>query len=379
MRKCRVCKSKALEKVFSLGDQPLVNYYPSEFNEEVDTYPLELFRCTNCELIQLGHIVDKNLLYSDKYPYIPSVSKTNLEHFQKIAQNLVEELSLNKDSLVVDVGSNDGSLLECFNKLGTRVLGIEPAFNLVQVARKKGIRTYHTFFTKNIAAQIVRMQGKAKLVTMTNVFAHIDDLHKCLEALDIVLDENGVFFAQFPDVRNLLRENQFDTIYHEHLSYFGYESLNYLFANSPFELYKMSSNKLHGGSMQIQVRRRINPFGEFIKNTAQIKADLQKIVKTENGTIAGFGAAAKGMILLNYCNLDYKVIKYIVDGTSYKQGKYTPITNIPIYPEEHLLKDPPDMILILAWNFKDEIINKLKGRGYTFIVPIPSVEIIKDA
>lgn len=381
MLKCRVCKSTGLEKVLSLGNQPLVNSYLTKKSDESPLYPLELMRCTVCSLIQLSYVVPKEKLFPDDYPYIPSVSKTNLEHFESIATQLVEELDLKTNSLVVDVGSNDGSLLKAFKSRGTKVFGIEPANDLAKKATLDGIPTQTGFFNRQMAEGVAFQHGKAKLVTMTNVFAHIDDLHECLEALDALLDEDGVFFAQFPDVRNLLKENQFDTIYHEHLSYFTYEPLYHLFANSPFELYKMESSKLHGGSMKIQVRRRNNPFGSFIFNTQTIASELRTTLasyKAEGKKIVAFGAAAKGMILLNYCKLDNSIIDYVADGTPYKQGKFTPATRIPIVPEEHLLEDPPDIVLILAWNFKDEIMKKLAGRGYTFVVPIPHVQIIDE-
>ena len=194
--------------------------------------------------------------------------------------------------------------------------------------------------------------------------------------MDILLDEDGVFFAQFPDARNLLRENQFDTIYHEHLSYFTYEPLHHLFSNSPFELWQITSDNIHGGSMQIWVRRRPKleeNFKDAVYTIAQDLKDVVNAAKMEGKKVVGFGAAAKGTVLLNYCNLH---LDYIVDGTSYKQGKFVPGVNTPIYPEEYLLEDPPDIVLILAWNFKEEIMEKLKGRGYTFVIPIPKVEVI---
>lgn len=369
--KCRICKSKDLKKIFSLGKQPVANNLLEEPGNP-KTYPLELLQCSHCSLIQLSYVVDKHELY-DEYLYIPSVSKTHLKHFIDLSSSLIKDLNLKKNSLVADVGSSDGSLLKCFEKQGMFVVGIEPATNI-----KKSVLTYPDYFTEETAGKIVSNYGKAKLITATNSFAHIDDLDEYLRALDILLDEDGVFFAQFPDVRNLLKENQFDTIYHEHLSYFTYEPLHHLFANSPFELYKIDSSEIHGGSMRIYARRRKPLLKEFMKNAKLIKHELRSLYNAHDDgkKIVGFGAAAKGMVLLNYCELDNKIIDYIVDGTPYKQGKFTPGTNIPIMPEEHLLKDPPDIVLILAWNFKDEIMQKLKGRGYTFVVPIPDVQII---
>lgn len=368
IRKCRVCKSFKLKKVFSLGKQPLAN----QFSGDQKTYPLDLFQCQHCTLFQLGYVVPKEKMY-DEYFYIPSVSKTGLKHFKQLAKKLTKELELKKSDLVVDIGGNDGSLLLEFWKLGMKILNIEPAKNI-----KTLVPTLREYFSPKVAEATVNSKGRVKLVTATNSFAHIDNLQEYLKALDILLADDGVFFAQFPDVRNLLRENQFDTIYHEHLSYFTYEPLHHLFANTPFELWQITSDNIHGGSMQIWVRRRPKLLEDFKKNVEEIRIELSRYLHDQGSKgkkIVGFGAAAKGTVLLNSLDL-YGDIDYIVDGTPYKQGKKVPGVGIPIYPEKHLLEDPPDIVLILAWNFKEEIMKKLKGRNYTFVIPIPKVEVI---
>lgn len=371
-KKCRICKKRTLKKVFSLGEQPLANNFLKERDEREKTYPLDLYECSHCGLLQLGHVVPKEKLY-DEYTYIPSASKEYLKHFRKLSQKLIGQLKLKKDSLVVDIGGSDGSFAECFKNRGMRVVNVEPAKNIVV---KKGIPFRRGYFDNQLARDIVVDKGKAKLVTATNSFAHIDDLYAYLEALDTLLDEDGVFFAQFPDARNLLRENQFDTIYHEHLSYFTYEPLHHLFANSKFELFNITSDNIHGGSMQIWVRRRPPLLKKFEKsltlNFLSTRLYLEE-AKAQGKKIAGFGAAAKGTVLLNYYNLEF--IDYVVDSTPYKQGKFVPGVRVPVYPEEHLLKDPPDIVIILAWNFKNEIMEKLKGRGYIFVIPIPKLQI----
>lgn len=365
MRRCRVCKGK-LKKVFSLGKQPLANNFLKKKNEKQKEYPLDLYECNHCTLLQLGYVVPKELIY-DEYTYIPSASKTYLKHFQDLADKLIKTLELKYDDLVVDIGGSDGSFLSCFKGL---VVNVEPAKN---IKVKEGIPVIRKYFNRRVARDITYLYGEAKLVVATNAFAHIDKLDEYIEALDVLLAEDGVFFAQFPDARNLLRENQFDTIYHEHLSYFNYESLHYLFANTPFELFNITSDNIHGGSMQIWVRRRPKLLEDFITNVTIIKEDLADfMLKNKGKKIVGFGAAAKGTVLLNYCHIH---LDYIVDGTSYKQGKFVPGVKTPIYPEEHLLEDPPDIVLILAWNFKEEIMEKLKGRGYVFVVPIPRVQV----
>ncbi len=383
--RCRICKSSRLKKVFALGEQPLANQFLKD-HIKVKEYPLDLYQCQHCTLLQLGYVVKKEEMY-DEYFYVPSISKTYLKHFEDLAKKLIEQLGLKKGSLIVDIGGNDGSLLAEFKKRGMKVINIEPAKN---IKVKKGIPVVRDYFTPQIAKNIVLVKGRAKLATATNVFAHMDNLVEFLKGLDILLDKDGVFFAQFPDARNLLAENQFDTIYHEHLSYFTYEPLYHLFANTPFELWQITSDNIHGGSMQIWVRRRPKLLANFIKDVTIIRKELHEylnIEKKKGRHIIGYGAAAKGTVLLNYCGLSNSIIDYIVDGTPYKQGKFVPGVNIPIISEEAFVKElqgkrPPMIVLILAWNFKKEIIAKVTemykqvGLKPIFVIPIPRVEIL---
>lgn len=377
IKKCRICKNKDLTLIFSLGKQPLANNLLDSPSEKEKKYPLELVRCSHCGFIQLSYVVPRQQMF-DKYLYIPSISKTYLAHFDQISTSLINNLNLKKGSLVVDIGGSDGSLLHFFEKKGMNVVNIEPAKNI-----KSSVFKINKYFDRQTAAHVVKKFGKAKLATATNVFAHIHNLHEFISSLDILLDVDGVFFAQFPDVRNLLKQNQFDTIYHEHLSYFTHEPLYHLFANTPFEIFNIESSEIHGGSMRIYAKRRLNLLKPFIQNAKKIKRELNTFLKSEKNKgkkIIAFGAAAKGMVLLYHCGLDNKIIDYIADGTKYKQGKYSPGTLIPIKPESELLTDAPDIILILAWNYKEEIINKIKkmyNKKITFVVPIPKVEIIQ--
>lgn len=376
---CRICKNKDLELIFSLGKQPLCNNLLISREEKTPVYPLELVRCSHCSLVQLNYVVDREKMF-DNYLYIPSISKTYLDHFEKISDSLIKELNIKKDDLVVDVGGSDGSFLEFFQKRGMKVVNLEPAKNI-----KSKVFKINSYFNKKAVKEIVKKMGHAKLVTATNVFAHINDLHEFIEGLNLLLRKDGVFFAQFPNVENLLAENQFDTIYHEHLSYFTYEPLYRLFMNTPLEIIKIEDSKIHGGSMRLYVRKRIDKLAIFSKNVRNIKKELNFYLKEQKRLgkrIAGFGAAAKGVVLLFHCGLNYKIIDYIVDGTPYKQGKFTPGTLIPILEENELIKNPPDVLLILAWNFKEEIIAKVEkllkdtGKKITFVIPVPKVEII---
>lgn len=373
VKKCRICKSFKLKKIFSLGNQPLPNNFLQKPNKNLKLYPLDLLQCTHCGLVQTSHVVPKEEMF-ENYTYIPSVSRTYLEHFDRLSSQLIDELGLKSGDLVVDIGGSDATFSTFFKKKGMKVLQIEPAKNIASKVDK-----ITGYFSQKTAKAAVKLKGRAKLVTATNVFAHINDLDEFLKALDLLLADDGIFFAQFPDVTNIFAQNQFDTIYHEHLSYFSTEALYHLFNTGNFQLLKIESSSIHGGSMRIFVKRRPNLVKEFRENVKQIKKDLNDYLRREKKLgrkIVGFGAAAKGTILLNFCNLDNTVVDYIVDGTPYKQGKFTPATNIPIYPEKHLLIHPPEIVLILAWNFKDEIMYKLEDRGYTFVIPVPSVQII---
>lgn len=379
IKKCRICSSKDLRIVFSLGKQPLANNLLASLKEKDTLFPLELVECGHCGLIQLNYIVPKEKMF-DNYFYIPSIAKTYLKHFDDLSKKMIAMLKLQKGDLVVDIGGSDGSLLQMFEKRQMRVVNVEPAKNI-----KSKVTKINNYFDQKTAHKIVRRFGKAKLVTATNVFAHIDDLHEFIRNLDVLLDVDGVFFAQFPDVRNLFRENQFDTIYHEHLSYLTFEPLYHLFAKTPFEIFSIESSTIHGGSMQMYVRRRENLLKKFSHQSEQIKTELRKYLKLqkEKGKrIIGFGAAAKGMTLLYYCELDYTIIDYIADGTPYKQGKFSPGTHIPVVPESEIITNVPDVILILAWNYQEEIIAKVRrmlpnNKKLTFVIPIPHVSIIK--
>lgn len=380
VRKCRICKSKELKKIFSLGRQPLCNNLLSSPREKFPVYPLELVQCTHCSLIQLNYVVAREKMF-DNYLYIPSISKTYLEHFKEMSDSLIKDFNIKKGDLVVDIGGSDGSLLEFFQKRGMRVVNLEPAKNI-----KSKVFKLNSYFNKKAIEIIIKKFGQAKLVAATNVFGHIDNLDEVISGLNLLLRKDGVFFAQFPNVENIFLENQFDTIYHEHLSYFTYEPLYHLFTNSPLEIIKIEDSKIHGGSMRLYVRKRVDRLSAFSKNVENIKRDLNDYLKKQKELgkkIAGFGAAGKGMVLLFHCGLNNKIIDYIADGTPYKQGKFTPGTLIPILEEKELIKNTPDILLILAWNFKEEIIAKVRrllentGKKITFVVPIPQVEIIQ--
>ena len=404
---CRVCKERKLKKFLSLGEMILVNNFLTAYqlNESELKFPLTVNFCLNCNMVQLGEIINPEVLYRN-YVYISSYSHEALAHFQRLASLLVQKFGLADNSLVVEIGSNDGTLLKFFRDHRVKILGIDPAENLAEIANKKNLETWPDFFNVKTAKKIVQQKGQAQILVGNNVFAHIDDLDNILKALDIVLADNGVFIAEFPYLLDLISGNQFDTIYHEHLSYFSIKPLLYLFQRFNLELYDVDRINIHGGSIRIFVGKKgkhkvniiklksllslekkarldkLSTFIQFAKRVKKIKKDLKSLLeklKRQKKKIIGFGAPAKGNILLNYCKVGENHLDYITDNISYKQGLYTPGAHLQIFPEEKMYEDKPDYLLLLPWNCKKEILEKLKSykqSGGKIIIPIPEVEIV---
>jgi SAM-dependent methyltransferase len=355
--------------------------------------------------MQLSHVVSPNIMFGD-YVYIPSTSKTLINHFAELANKTVEKFNLPEGSLVVDIGSNDGTLLKFFKIHKVKVLGIEPATNIAKLAEASGIETINDFFGQRTALKVVDDKGKAKVITGTNVFAHVNDLDDFLKGIDILLEDNGIFIIEVPYLPDLLEKIEFDTIYHEHLSYFSIKPLATLFEKFKMEIFDVERIGIHGGSIRVFVKRASAPgpvsesvtnllaleqergldsietYLTFATEVASIKErliELLKRLKSEGKRIVGYGAAAKGNILLNYCKIGTDILDYIVDNIPYKQGRYTPGMHIPVVPEERITQDRPDYALILAWNFAKEIMakqQKYRELGGQFILPIPNPQII---
>lgn len=400
---CRICGSRNLHPFLSLGSMPIPNGFLSQnqLKRSEEHYPLGVFVCEDCWLVQLTHIIPAEIMFRN-YLYIPSTSTTMLRHFKLLAKDVIKKYKLKKNDLVIDIGSNDGTLLGFFKEDEIPVLGIDPASNLAQVARLKGIDTVDDFFNAELASKIVKTKGKAKIITATNAIAHIHDLHSVCEGVKILLDKDGVFVTEYPYLLDLLDKNEFDTIYHEHLSYFAIRPLIKLFKQHDMRIIDIyHSPMIHGGSIRVfavkkeSKHRQNKVVNEFIKNELLKKLDKKttydefsrrvksirreliaflKRLKKQNKTIIGYGASAKCNVLLNYCNITTDLLDYIVDSIPYKQGKYTPGTHIPIYPENRLNKEQPDYALLTAWNFADEILRKqisFREKGGQFIITIP--------
>ena len=398
-QKCRICSSKNLKMVLDLGEQPPANSFidQNQLNSTEFKFPLRLFWCSDCFLVQLLDIVDKEYLFKN-YFYMTSASKPIVDHFKKYAQDVYKEFLEGKnDQFVVEIGSNDGSLLSEFKKLGTSILGIEPATNLSNLANQSSITTKNTFFSSQLSKEIIKSHH-ASVVVANNVIAHVEDLHDLMEGIQILIGNDGIFIFEVPYLVDLIKKLEFDTIYHEHLSYFSILPLLKLVKQFGLEIFDIRKQSVHGGTLRIFVSQKDNYpinnsvnvflneehklgldkiefYHKFSTNVEELKKNLLKLLtqlKKENKSLLGYGAPAKGNVLLNYCGIDTNFLDYIVDTTPLKQGKYTPGMHIPIIPPKNLKNT--DVALLLAWNYESEILLKEKifrENGGKFLIPLP--------
>lgn len=410
---CRICGNKDLYKFLELGPQPPANafltppnsshrLYPDFFalqfkNEKY--YPLDVYFCPSCGLVQLTDIVNPDTLFRDYAYYTGKSSETMKRHFKELAKKLTEEFDLCSDDLIIDIGSNDGTFLKNFK---CRRIGVDPAENIAKQANLNGVKTFPCFFTADSAWKILNKVGKAKVITATNVFAHVNNLYDFMAGVRCLLEDDGVFVIEVPHFMELYKNKEFDTIYHEHLSYFLVGPLVELFSKFRLKITKVEKIPVHGGSIRIYVKDQghAGHFGPTIveeakqvlytKDTYQtfadkvrsIKEDLVTLLtklKAQGNRIVGYGAPAKGNTLLNYCKIGPDILDYLTDTTPYKQGKYSPGMHIPVVSPDVFHKDPPDYALMLPWNYQTEILKKerefLKNGGQ-FIIPIPELEVI---
>jgi UDP-glucuronate decarboxylase len=406
---CRLCKNKNLSEVISLSPTPPANAFlkKNDLNKKENFYPLRVNYCHNCGQLQLTHVVSPIILFRN-YVYASSTSKVFIEHFARYAERIFHQFKLNKNSLVIDIGSNDGILLKPFKKLGVKILGIDPAIKIANKATREGIKTLPYFLNQKLSQQIVKKYGQADVVCANNVFAHVNDLDELTKSVSTLLSLEGIFIIEAPYLINLLKNNLFDTIYHEHLSYLSIRPLVKFFKKFEMKIFDVKLVESHGGSIRVFIKKqnakyKIKPsVRKFIRQ--EIKFGLDKIatyrnfnkqiqdnkekltnilvkLKKENKKIIGYGAPAKGNTLLNHFNITNKVIDYIIDDSPYKQGLFTPGTHIPVVSIEKIKKSKPDYILILAWNFAEPIMKKLnylKEEKVRFIVPVPKPKIIGE-
>jgi len=403
---CQICNSTDLIDVINLGDQPLANTLikNTEDDDKVEKYPVNIVRCKECTLLQIDYIVDQTKVYHLDYPYLPGITKTVDNEQLELSDYLYKELDLKKNQLVVDIGSNDGSLLKHFKAKGIETVGVEPT-NISKIANQNGIQTIQSFFNEKTAENIVGKFGKAKLITCTNVFAHMSTLGDVMEGIVKLLDEDGYFCFENHYIMEILDKVQYDTFYHEHLRTYSLISLNKLFGMYNLNLFDAMNVSRYGGSIRCVVSKKKNnqterlksliekekehliknsekTYDAFINNIVSSKKNLVKKIielKSSNKRIIAKSCPARAVVLLNYCGLNNTHLEYIAEQpTSLKLDQYVPGTKLKIINDDILKEDEPDYVLLLAWHLSGPIINKWKKKGLKskFIIPLPNVEII---
>lgn len=404
---CRFCKSELLHTFVDLGMSPLCESFlrHDQLNQMEAFYPLHVFVCDKCFLVQLEEYVSPEKIFTE-YAYFSSYSDSWLEHCRRYTEQIIDRCGLNRHSLVVEVASNDGYLLQYFVKKGVPVLGIEPAANVAKVAIEKRVPTLVRFFGSQLASELVAEGKQADLLVGNNVLAQVPDLCDFVAGMKILLKPQGVFTLEFPHLLQLIEGNQFDTIYHEHFSYFSFLAAEKIFGAHGLVLFDVEELPTHGGSLRIfgrhsdddskplsarvvELRAReeaaglsrlesYHCFAERVKQTKRRLLECLIRAKQEGKSIVGYGAPGKGNTLLNYCGIGRDFIDYTVDRNPYKHGLFTPGTHIPIYAPEKIRETHPDYLLILPWNLKIEIMQQMafiREWGGKFIVPIPEATI----
>jgi SAM-dependent methyltransferase len=375
LKKCRICGNEDLKEVLNLGHQPLADAFLTEeqLMEPETYYPLNLLHCEKCGLAQLGYVVNRETLYQNAYPYTTGSNKEGIKHFNEFAQDVIERYSLTSNDLVVDIGSNDGTFLKNFQDHGCKVLGVDPSHV------KSCVETHREFFDISVATYITefKYKQKAKVITAANVFAHVDDLHGFMKGIDYLLADDGVFIIEAPHLGSMLKNNAWDQVYHEHLSYLWEKPIEELIVKYGFTIDFTEKYPIHCGSLRYFIKKSdiqknwLDPWDFRI-----FKKDEPGCFIEKESVYPGISAPAKGNVFLNH----YKFkLPYIAEINPLKIGKYTPGTHIPIVHEDRLIEDQPECAMILAWNWKDQIIKNLRAKGYKgkFIVPLPEVEVIE--
>lgn len=407
MTSCRTCKSGRLYLFLPLGDHPLANGFLRE--EQLDEpelkFPLDCHVCLDCGLIQVEDHVPPG--YFRHYVYIPSSSESMHGHFAGLADAVANRFLSSEDALTIDIGCNDGLFLALLQERGARTLGIDPATNIVELAREKGVEVVNEYFTPELAGEVRQRYGAAKVVVSTNTFHHIGDLDPFTHGVTLLLDDDGVFVIEVPHALELVELNEFDGVYHEHVSQLTVKSFVEHFRRFGLEVFDVERLDVHGGSMRVFARPSRNGAGvppgvqawidreterglfeestydAFQKRVEHNRAALMTLLqglKDEGKRIAGYGASARGNTLLNYFGIDTRLIDFIVDRNPLKHGLYSPGMHIPVLPPEHLLEDRPDYLLLVAWNFGDEIMRQqddYRRAGGRFILPIPEVSVVE--
>jgi SAM-dependent methyltransferase len=406
---CRFCQATLEETFCDLGMSPLSNAFltTKQLQQMEPFYPLHAYVCGTCFLVQLQEFESPQHIFAEDYAYFSSYAQTWLDHARVYVEYMRKRFGFGASSQVVEIASNDGYLLQYFKAAGVPVLGIEPAENVAKVARAAGIPTVSRFFGSAFAEEL-RAEGKqADLLLGNNVLAHVPALNDFVKGMKILLKPDGVITMEFPHLLRLMQENQFDTIYHEHFSYFSFITVERLFAEHGLRLFDVEELPTHGGSLRIFAAHRENAaipvserttqlrdrelaygmgglaayrgFAEQVKQTKRALLEFLIAAKSEGKTVVGYGAPAKGNTLLNYCGVRTDFIDYTVDRSPHKQGRFLPGTHIPVCSPDRIRETRPDYVLILPWNLKDEVMEQMRDIrdwGGKFVIPIPRVQVL---
>ena len=404
---CRSCEASSLTPILSLGDTPLANALLSaeQLGQPEPTFPLELVLCPECSLVQITETVPAEQLFGE-YLYFSSFSDTMLRHACTLVERVIAERGLDGRHRVVEIASNDGYLLQYYQEAGVQVLGVEPARNIARVAQEKGIPTVCEFFGLDVATKLAEDGMRADVIHAHNVLAHVSDLNGVVKGFATLLAPGGAAIVEAPYVKELIDRTEFDTIYHEHLCYFSLTALDSLFRRHGLTIVHVENVAIHGGTLRIFATASAEgvpvsasvksllaeeaswgvsdavSYRDFRENVTGIRARLRTVLdelKKKGSRVAAYGASAKGSTLLNYAGIGRETLDFVADRSTVKQGRYTPGTHLPIYPAEKLLEEMPDYVLLLTWNFEDEILEQQKeyrARGGKFVVPVPSVRVV---
>ena len=409
IQNCQICNSKKLHKILDLGHQPLCDSLLTKetLNQPEPTYPLRMFWCEKCSLVQLDYCVDGSLVYHSDYPYRSGVTKELVEYQNSLSKSLTSKFNLNKKDLVIDLGSNDGTLLSGFKKQGISVVGVEPT-NIAKIAQKNGIKTIQKFFNQKVSKEIKNKHGKASLIIATNMFAHMATIGEVVSGIEKLLKDDGRFVFENHYLLSVIEGGQFDTIYHEHLRTYSLKSLIKLFSYYNFTITDVERSDRYGGNIRVYVTKgknkhvsrnvtdllkleeksglhRLETYKKFAKRVKKSKEDFLNFIlkaKKEGKTIAANSCPGRSVTLLNYYGVDSDLIPYIAEQpASLKLGMYLPGKQIPIINNDVLLKKQPDYVILLAWHYAVPIMKQLRARGLksNFVIPLPDLTIIKNS
>ena len=407
---CRFCKEELKNVFIDLINSPASNSFltKEELNEPETFYPLKVYTCANCFLVQVDEYKKSDAIFDSNYAYFSSYSTSWLAHAKQYTDMMTERFGYNEDSLIIEVASNDGYLLQYFKEKNIPVMGIEPTANTAEVAIGKGIKTVIQFFSAELADNFANdWNVKADLLLGNNVLAHVPDIMDFVAGIKIILKDTGVVTMEFPHLMQLIDNSQFDTIYHEHFSYLSFYTVQQIFASQGLELFDVEEIPTHGGSLRIYAKHAADDsktvtenvaallkkemdkgmatlayYDNFQQKVLKVKLDLTDFLiqqKRAGKKVAAYGAAAKGNTLLNYCGIKNDLIDFVVDANPHKQDKFLPASHIPVVNEQYLKDAKPDFVIILPWNLKDEItaqLNYIKEWGGQFVIPIPELQIL---